>query len=95
MKEIQPVNQNLLLDITDDVREQTTAGGIIIPETAREKKNIARVAGMSNISNAEVAIGDVVIYNPYNGHEIDFEGKKYLVIQYAEIWAKIVEVEEI
>ncbi len=95
MKEIQPVNQNLLLDITDDVREQTTAGGIIIPETAREKKNIARVAGMSNIANAEVAIGDLVIYNPFNGNEIEFEDKKYLVIQYAEIWAKVVEVEEI
>lgn len=94
MKELQPVNQNVLLDISD-AKEKTTAGGIIIPETAVERKNIAKVVSMSNISNAEIVVGDIVIYNPHNGNEIKFEEKKYLLIQYADIWAKVVEVEEI
>ncbi|MBW7893265.1 MAG: co-chaperone GroES [Chitinophagaceae bacterium] len=95
MKELQPVNQNVLLDLTEDRKEQKSAGGIIIPDTARERKNIAPIVGLSNISNAEIAIGDIVIYNPHSGNEIEFEGKKYLVIQYADIWAKVVETEEI
>lgn len=95
MKELQPVNQNVLLDLTEDRKEQKSAGGIIIPDIARERKNIAPIVGLSNISNAEIAIGDIVIYNPHSGNEIEFEGKKYLVIQYADIWAKVVETEEI
>jgi chaperonin GroES len=37
----------------------------------------------------------VVIFKPYSGTEIDFEGKKYLILPYADILAKIVETEEI
>jgi chaperonin GroES len=95
MKELQPVNQNVLLDISDDKKEQKTAAGIIIPESAKEKPNIAPVVAMSNIENAEIAVGDQVLYKSFGGTEIDFEGKKYLLIQYSELLAKIVETDEI
>jgi chaperonin GroES len=95
MKELQPVNQNVLLDISDDKHEQRTATGIIIPDTAKEKQNIAKVLAISNIENAEIAVGDSVLYKSFSGNEIDFEGKKYLLIQYSEILAKIVETDEI
>ncbi len=95
MNELQPVNQNVLLDISDSKEEQKTASGIIIPDTAKEKQNIARVMAMSNIENAEITIGDKVIYKSFSGNETEFEGAKYLLIQYSEILAKIVETEEI
>ena len=95
MNELQPVNQNVLLDITDDKREQTTASGIIIPETAQEKQNVAIVVAISNIENIEISVGDKVLYKSFSGNETEFEGKKYLVIQYAEIIAKVVETEAI
>jgi chaperonin GroES len=95
MKELQPVNQNVLIDITDNKQEQKTAGGIIIPDTAKEKQNIAPVIAMSDIENAEISVGDKVLYKGYSGTEIEFEGKKYLIVQYAEILAKIVETDEI
>lgn len=95
MNELQPINQNVLLDITDDKKEQKTASGIIIPETARKKQNIAKVIGISNIDNAEISIGDKVIFKEFNGNKIEFEGKKYLLIQYSDILAKIVETDEI
>lgn len=95
MNELQPVNQNVLLDITRDKKEQVSAGGIIIPDTAREKQNIAKVIAMSNIDNAEIATGDMVLYKAYSGTEVEFEGKKYLLIPYAELLAKIAETEEI
>jgi chaperonin GroES len=95
MNELQPVNQNILLDISDDKQEQRTTSGIIIPDTAREKQNIAKVLAMSNIENAEIAVGDKVLYKLFSGTETEFEGKKYLLIQYAEILAKIVETDKI
>ncbi len=95
MKELQPVNQNVLLEMPATSEETRTASGLIIPDTAKEKKNIARVVAMSNIENTEIAIGDEVLYNGFNGTETELEGKNYLLIQYSDILAKIVETDEI
>jgi chaperonin GroES len=95
MKELQPLNQNVILDITDDKKEQTTSGGIIIPDTAKEKPMFAKVVSLSNIENCEIAIGDTVVYKKFSGTEIEFEGKKYLTVPYADLLAKIVDTEEI
>lgn len=95
MKELQPINQNVLLCMDAEGHEQKTASGIIIPDSAATKKNIAKVVGMSNIENAEISVGDLVMYKAFSGNETEFEGKKYLLIQYSEILAKVVEMDEI
>ncbi len=95
MNELHPVNQNVLLDIRDDKQEQKTTSGIIIPDAAKEKQSIAKVLALSNIENAEIAVGDSVLYKGFSGTETEFEGKKYLLIQYADILAKIVETDNI
>ena len=95
MKELQPINQNILLDITEETGEKKTASGIYIPESAAEKKNVAKVVGISAVENAEVAVGDTVLYKAYSGSEIEFEGKKYLLLPYADILGKVVETEAI
>ncbi len=95
MKELQPINQRVILDITDTKSEQKTLSGIIIPDMAKEKPLTARVAWMGVVENAEVKSGDTVLYKPNSGTEIEFEGTKYLVISYADILAKVVETESI
>ena len=95
MKELQPVNQQVVLDISDDSKDQKTASGIIIPDTAKEKPMHAKVIAISNIDNAEVSAGDIVIYKKFGGTEVEFEGRKYLILPYADILAKIVETESI
>ncbi len=94
-KELMPVNQNVIVDITDDKKEQKTAAGIIIPDSAKEKPRFAKVVALSNIENVEIAIGDTVFFKEFGGSEIEFEGKKYLVLPYADVLAKIVETEAI
>ena len=95
MKELQAINQNVLLDITQDNGVQKTMSGIIIPESAKEKQNTAKVVNMSAIENAEITVGDTVLYKEYSGTETKFEGKTYLILPYAEILAKVVEMDEI
>lgn len=95
MKELQPLNQNVLLDYSEEQGEQRTASGIIIPDTAKEKPQIAKVIAISNVENPEISAGDRVIFKKYAGTEIEFEGKKYLLIPYGDLLAKIVETEEI
>jgi len=95
MNELQPVNQNVLLEIADDKKEQKTMSGIIIPDSAIEKQAIGKVIAISTVENAEIAVGDNVIYKEHIGTETEFEGKKYLFIPYAEILAKIVETDKI
>lgn len=95
MKELQPVSPYVLLDINEESGEQRTAAGIIIPDTAKEKKKTAKVLAVSNIENAEIAVGDTVLYKSFSGDEIEYDGKKYLLIPYADILAKLVETDTI
>jgi chaperonin GroES len=93
-KELMPVNQNIIVDFGDQ-KEEKTKGGIIIPDTAKEKPKFAKVVSISNIENCEIAVGDIVFFKDYSGSEIEFEGKKLLVLPYADVLAKVVETEEI
>ena len=95
MKELQPLNENVLLELTEEFTENMTAGGIIIPDTAKEKPQMAKVVALGNIENPGVAAGDVVIYKKYAGTEVEFGGKNYLFVPYADLLAKIVETEAI
>ena len=95
MKELQPLNENVLLEMSEEFTETKTAGGLIIPDSAKEKPQMAKVVALGNIENPGVAAGDVVIYKKYAGTEVDFNGKKYLFVPYADLLAKIVETEAI
>src|SRR6056297_728601 len=95
MKELQPINQNVLLELKEETAEQKTSAGIIIPDSAQEKQEIAKVVAVSNIENAEIAPGDEVLYKKFSGTEIDFDGRKYLLVPYADVLAKVVETESI
>jgi chaperonin GroES len=95
MKELQPLNENVILDMSSDKTEQRTASGIIIPDTAKEKPQTAKVLAIGTIENPAIAIGDTVLFKKYSGTELDYEGKKMLVIPYADLLAKVVETDEI
>lgn len=94
MKELQPLNENVLLDLSSDKEEKTT-GGIIIPDTAKEKPQHAKVLAIGNIENAEIKVGDVVFYKKFSGSELEYGDKKFLIIPYADLLAKMVETDEI
>jgi len=95
MKELQPLNENVLIKIDDQKGEQKTASGIIIPDSAKEKQTIGKVVALGNIENAGIVAGDTVFYKEFSGKEVEFEGEKFIFVEYSDILAKIVETDEI
>ena len=68
--------------------EQKTAGGIIIPDTAKEKPQKGTVVAIGNGKKDEpltVKVGDQVLYGKYSGTEINIEGKDYLIMRESDI----------
>jgi len=94
MKKIQPINNNLLIKL-DEVKEDKTSGGIIIPDTAKEKSQEGEVIALPPDSDIGVSVGDRIMYKSFSGTEITFEGEKYLIVPSDDILAKFVEVDAI
>ena len=70
--------------------ETKTVGGIIIPDTAKEKPLKGTVIAVGNGTKDEEMIlktGDEVLYGKYAGTEIELEGKKYLIMRQSDVVA--------
>ncbi len=77
--------------------EQTTAGGIVLPDSAREKPQRGTVVAVGpgklldsgNRGELSVAVGDVVIYGKYGGSEIEVDGQELKILRESDILAKL------
>ena len=72
--------------------EEKTAGGIIIPDTAKEKPQRGTVVAVGNGKPEEpmtVKAGDIVLYGKYSGTELSMEGVDYLMMKESDILAII------
>ena len=90
-----PLHDRVLIEVLDS--EEKTAGGIIIPDTAKEKPQEGEVVavgpGELNEKGERIEIdvnkGDKVIYSKYGGTEIKVEGTEYLILSSRDILAKV------
>jgi chaperonin GroES len=78
--------------------EQTTASGLVIPDTAKEKPQEGEVlaVGPGRFDDAgakrvpmDVSVGDVVLYSKYGGTEVKYHGEEYLVLSARDVLAII------
>jgi len=72
--------------------EETTKGGIIIPDTAKEKPQRGEIVAVGTGKKDEpmtVKPGDKVLYGKYAGTEINIEGEEYLMMRESDIFAII------
>jgi chaperonin GroES len=87
---IKPLADRVLVEPA--AAELKTAGGIIIPDTAKEKPQKGIVVAVGNGKKDEpitVKEGDTVLYGKYSGTEINFAGKDYLIMRESDILAII------
>ena len=90
---IKPLEDRLVVKPLD--AEQTTASGLVIPDTAKEKpqegKVIAtgpgRIDDKGNRVPLDVAEGDVVIFSKYGGTEVKYDGQEYLILSARDVLA--------
>lgn len=81
--------------IKPSVAEEKTKGGIIVPDTAKEKPVWGEViaVGPGRVSDdgknipMEVKVGDKVLYGKYSGTEVTVEGEEYLIMRESDIFA--------
>jgi len=84
---IQPLADRVL--ITPAAAEETV-GGIIIPDTAKEKPLRGKVIAVGNGTKDEEMVlkkGDEVLYGKYAGTELEFDGVKYLMMRQSDVLA--------
>ena len=85
---IKPLADRVLIEPAS--AEEKTAGGIIIPDTAKEKPQrgiIVAVGPGTTDQKMTVKVGDSVLYGKYSGTEISYEGRDYLIMKESDIYA--------
>jgi len=81
-----PINDRVVVQPAP--AEEKTAGGIIIPDTAKEKPQRGKVIAVGpgkDDNSMTVKKGDVVLYGKYAGQELSYEGKDYLIMREDDI----------
>ncbi|KAA6337034.1 10 kDa chaperonin [termite gut metagenome] len=70
--------------------EEKTVGGIIIPDTAKEKPMKGEIVAVGQGKNDEEMVlkaGDTVLYGKYAGTDLEIDGKKYLIMRQSDVLA--------
>jgi chaperonin GroES len=88
---IQPLGQRVLVKRVDE--EEKSAGGIIIPDTAKEKPQEAKVVSLGtggkdddgNAIEFTVAVGDIVLISKYGGTDVKVDGEDLLIVNESDI----------
>jgi chaperonin GroES len=93
---LKPLGDRLIVRAIEE--EETTASGIVLPDTAKEKPQKGKViaAGDGRINEdtgkrtpLDVKEGDEVLYSKYGGTEIKIEGEELLVLRESDVLAKV------
>jgi len=87
---IQPIGDRVLIEAAS--AEEKSSGGIIIPDTAKEKPQKGKVVAVGDGTKDEpmtVKVGNTVLYGKYSGTELSFDGNEYLMMREADIMAII------
>jgi len=88
--QIKPFEDRVLVE-PEETEESRTKSGIIIPDTAREKPRTGKVieVGTDEEIAENIKVGDRIVFAKFTGDEVEFEGKKYLIVSRSDILAMI------
>ncbi len=83
--------------VQPEAAEETTAGGIVLPDSAQEKPQRGKIVAVGpgklldsgNRGELSVTVGDTVIYGKYGGSEIEVDGQEMKILRESDILAKV------
>lgn len=90
---LQPLHDRIIVEAA--AKEEKTAGGIILPDTAQEKPQRGNVLAVGpgkrldsgTLAPIDVKVGDVVLYGKYSGTEVNVGGKDYVILRADDVLA--------
>ncbi len=88
--DIEPIGPRVLLKPIK--AESKTKGGIFIPDSAKEERKMGEVVAVGTSTDGAmlpIAVGDKVLYGGFSVDEFDFEGKRYKMVEFKDILAKV------
>lgn len=87
---IKPFEDRVLVE-PEEVTEGKTKSGLIIPDTAKEKPRTGKVVevGTDEELAEKIKAGDKIMFAKFTGDEVEFKGKKYLIVSSGDILAII------
>lgn len=92
---LKPLDDRVVLEPTE--AEEKTAGGILLPDTAKQKPQQGKViaVGPGKLTDKgtrtalAVKVGDVVLFGKYSGSDVEVNGKEYKIVRESEILGKL------
>lgn len=93
---IKPLEDRILVEVID--AETTTASGLVIPDTAKEKPQEGKVLavgpGRFNEDGdkrlpLDISVGDTVVFSKYGGTDLNYDGKDYLLLSSRDVLAVV------
>ena len=92
---LQPLGDRLIVEVLEE--EESTASGIVLPDTAREKPQRGRVLAVGpgsrdesgNFVAMDLAVGDEIVFSKYGGTEIKVGVDEYLILRESDVLAKV------
>jgi chaperonin GroES len=70
-------------------QETKTASGLLIPESAKEKPQTGQVVAMGDDEDIKLEVGDRILFAKYTGTEFKLDGQDYLLMEYSDILARL------
>jgi chaperonin GroES len=97
---LQPLGDRLIVEILEE--EETTASGIVLPDTAKEKPQRGRVLAVGpgprdedgKYVKMDLEEGDEIVFSKYGGTEIRIGAEDYLILRESDVLAKVVGTRE-
>ena len=92
---LKPLGNKVIIEVTESIEK--TKGGILLPDTAREKPQEGKVIAVGTgkvlpsgkVVPLDVKAGDKILFGKYSGSEIKYEGKEYLIMNDDDLLAVI------
>ncbi len=80
---LKPLGERALVKMVE--REEQTASGIVLPDTARQKPQTAEVVAVGTSEEVKVSVGEVVVLAKYSGVEVKIEDEEHLIVDADDI----------
>jgi len=86
---LKPIDDRVAIEVKELMEKNV--GGIIIPDTAKEKPQMGEIVAVGTDKELQevLKVGDKVLYGKYSGTEVDVEGKKLMILSRSDILAII------